>query len=137
MEKLADYFNPNNRIEKIQYNIWGQHFSLEKRQEECKKLLIKYPDRIPILICKDPSDKSKISDIDKKKYLVPRDLTLGQFIHVIRKRLTIKSEIAVYIYFKFKENHPISDMMSDIYRKEKGEDGFLVGSYFGENTFGY
>jgi hypothetical protein len=43
----------------------------------------KYPDRIPV-IC-EKNEKSNVPDIDKKKFLVPGDLTVAHFILVIRK----------------------------------------------------
>jgi GABA(A) receptor-associated protein len=46
----------------------------------------KYPDRIPV-IC-EKAAKSNVPDIDKKKYLVPSDLTVGQFVLVVRKVLS-------------------------------------------------
>ena len=37
------------------------------------------------MICeKDP--RSDIPPVDKRKYLIPMDLTVGQFVYVIRKR---------------------------------------------------
>jgi GABA(A) receptor-associated protein len=36
--------------------------------------------------------KSDIAEIDKKKYLVPMDLTVGQFVYVIRKRIKLSPE---------------------------------------------
>jgi GABA(A) receptor-associated protein len=35
-------------------------------------------------------EKSDIATIDKKKYLVPADLTVGQFVYVIRKRIKLR-----------------------------------------------
>jgi GABA(A) receptor-associated protein len=49
------------------------------------------------VIC-EKADKSDISDIDKKKYLVPSDLTVGQFVYVIRKRIKLSSEKAIFIF---------------------------------------
>ncbi len=51
---------------------------MEKRRAEAARIRAKYPDRIPV-IC-EKNDKSDITDIDKKKYLVPADLTVGQFV---------------------------------------------------------
>ena len=70
--------------------------SLEQRIAESQKIRGKHPDRIPI-IC-EKVDKSPIVDIDKKKYLVPRDLTIGQFICVIRKRLKLAAEMALFLF---------------------------------------
>lgn len=106
---------------------------LEKRKAEAEKILSKYPDRIPV-IC-EKADRSDIPEIDKKKYLVPADLSVGQFIYVIRKRIKLPSEKAIFI---FVGNYvpPQSAAMSAIYEEKRDEDGFLYITYSGENTFG-
>uniref|UniRef100_I2CPX1 Autophagy-related protein n=1 Tax=Nannochloropsis gaditana (strain CCMP526) TaxID=1093141 RepID=I2CPX1_NANGC len=106
---------------------------LDKRKGEAEKILSKYPDRIPV-IC-EKADRSEIPDIDKKKYLVPADLTVGQFTYVIRKRIRLPPEKAIFI---FVNNYipPTSGAMSAIYEERKDEDGFLYITYSGENTFG-
>jgi len=72
--------------------------SFEKRIAESNRVKIKYPDKLPIIIEKDINTKN-INEIDKKKYLVPSDLTLGQLIFIIRKRLKIGfKQIIIYIY---------------------------------------
>ena len=58
-----------------------------ERLTESSKIIERYPDRIPIIVEKDK--KSKIKDIDKNKFLVPNDMTLGQFMYVIRKRIKL------------------------------------------------
>lgn len=40
------------------------------------------------MIC-EKAEKSDIPEIDKRKYLVPADLTVGQFVYVIRKRIML------------------------------------------------
>ena len=42
--------------------------------------------------------KSDIAEIDKKKYLVPMDLTVGQFVYVIRKRIKLSPEKVGFVY---------------------------------------
>ncbi len=44
------------------------------------------------------SGDTNIPDIDKKKYLVPADLTVGQFVYVIRKRIKLPAEKAIFIF---------------------------------------
>ena len=61
-----------------------------KINTESERIRNKYPDRIPV-IC-EKTEKANIDDIDKKKYLVPADLTAGQFVYVIRKRLKLPPE---------------------------------------------
>ncbi len=48
----------------------------------------------------EKADKSAIPDIDKAKYLVPSDLTVGQFVYVIRKRIKVTPEQAVFMFVK-------------------------------------
>lgn len=69
---------------------------LEKRKAEAERIRQKYPDRIPV-IC-EKVEKSDIPTIDKKKYLVPADLTVGQFVYVIRKRIKLSPEKAIFIF---------------------------------------
>ena len=70
--------------------------SFSKRKSESTRILNKYPDRIPIICEKDRNNS--VQDIDKKKYLVPMDLTLGQFIYIIRKRIKINPEKALFLF---------------------------------------
>jgi GABA(A) receptor-associated protein len=69
------------------------------------------------------------------RYLVPADLTVGQFVYVIRKRIKLSSEKAIFIFVK-NVLPPTAAMMSSIYEEHKDEDGFLYFTYSGENTFG-
>eukprot|EP00882_Tetradesmus_deserticola_P000857 GHRQ01000931.1.p1 GENE.GHRQ01000931.1~~GHRQ01000931.1.p1 ORF type:complete len:137 (+),score=56.87 GHRQ01000931.1:206-616(+) len=106
---------------------------LEKRQAEAARIRDKYPDRIPVIV--EKAEKSDIPDIDKKKYLVPSDLTVGQFVYVIRKRIKLSPEKAIFIFVK-NVLPPTAALMSSVYEDHKDEDGFLYITYSGENTFG-
>ncbi|KAJ4769656.1 Autophagy-related protein [Rhynchospora pubera] len=106
---------------------------LEKRQAEAARIRDKYPDRIPVIV--ERAERSDIPEIDKKKYLVPADLTVGQFVYVVRKRIKLSAEKAIFIFVK-NTLPPTAAMMSAIYEENKDEDGFLYMTYSGENTFG-
>ncbi|KAG6387433.1 hypothetical protein SASPL_152620 [Salvia splendens] len=106
---------------------------LERRQAEAARIREKYPDRIPVIV--EKAERSDIPDIDKKKYLVPADLTVGQFVYVVRKRIKLSAEKAIFIFVK-NVLPPTAAMMSAIYEENKDEDGFLYMTYSGENTFG-
>lgn len=86
------------------------------------------------MIC-EKAEKSDIAEIDKKKYLVPQDLTVGQFVYVIRKRIKLAPEKAIFIFVN-NVLPPTAALMSAIYEEHKEEDGFLYITYSGENTFG-
>ncbi|KAG2645664.1 hypothetical protein PVAP13_2KG436800 [Panicum virgatum] len=71
---------------------------LEKRQSESARIRDKYPDRIPVIV--EKAGKTDVPEIDKKKYLVPADLTVGQFIYVVRKRIKLSPEKAIFVFVK-------------------------------------
>ena len=114
--------------------MYKKNNSLEKRKAESDNILKKYPSRIPVIVEKSKSCKDML-EIDKTKYLVPDDLTMGQFIFVIRKRLKITPEKALFIFINNKliASH---SLMSQVYNDEKQEDNFLYVNYSSENTFG-
>jgi len=106
------------------------------------------------------------SFLDECRYLVPADLTVGQFVYVVRKRIKLSPEKAIFIFVKnilpptgniygfcgcvcgilwflwlilWSElwfSVYAAAMMSAIYEENKDEDGFLYMTYSGENTFG-
>ena len=109
--------------------------SKESRQAESGRIRGKYPDRIPVIRERCPQSNKDVPDIDKKKYLVPSDLTVGQFVYVIRKRIKMNPEKALFLFIDNKLP-PTSEIMSTIYDEHKDDDGFLYIQYSGENTFG-
>jgi GABA(A) receptor-associated protein len=86
------------------------------------------------VIC-EKVENSDIPEIDKRKYLVPVDLSIGQFVYVIRKRIKLPSEKAIFIFVN-DILPPTAALISTIYEEHKDEDGFLYVLYSGENTFG-
>jgi GABA(A) receptor-associated protein len=113
---------------------YKQKFTHEERYREGSRITQKYPDRVPIILEKNASADS-IPDIDKHKFLVPRDLTVGQFIYVIRKRIDISAEKGLFIFING-IIPPTNALVGDIYNKHTDPDMFLYITYCGENAFG-
>ena len=74
--------------------------------------------------------------IDKSKFLVPQDITIGQFMTIIRKRIILKESEAFYIFVKNEVLPSNSTTIANIYDSYKNDDGFLYMTYCGENVFG-
>jgi GABA(A) receptor-associated protein len=105
----------------------------EERIKESTKIIEKYPDRIPIVV--EKCSKSTVQDIDKNKYLVPNDMTLSQFLYIIRKRINLETSEALFFFI----NNTLCNntlLLSEVYNKLKDKDGFLYIEYSTENTFG-
>jgi GABA(A) receptor-associated protein len=105
-----------------------------QRKAEIDKIREKYPQKVPVLV-ERAKDSKNVPDIDKNKFLVPEELTIGQFMFVIRKRIKLAPEQALFILIN-NELPPTSAMMSHIYEKHKSECGFLYTTYSGESCFG-
>jgi GABA(A) receptor-associated protein len=108
------------------------NYSLKQRLDESKRILDKYPDKIPIIV--ETNDKD-LPTLLKTKYLAPKDLTFGQFIYVIRGKLNLPPEKALFMFV----NNTIpatSDLVETVYNKQKDKDNFLYITVNSENTFG-
>lgn len=64
---------------------------LEKRRQEAEKIRRKYEDRIPVIVERAP--RADIADIDKKKYLVPGDLTGILYVNFVKNVLTFLPQL--------------------------------------------
>jgi GABA(A) receptor-associated protein len=106
---------------------------IKKRIDETTRIRAKYPERVPIIVKKAAG--STLKDIDKSKYLAPVDMTLSQFIIIIRKRIKIESDKAIFVFI---DNvlPPLSAPMVYLYENMKSQDGYLYIYYNGESTFG-
>jgi len=114
--------------------MFKKQYSFDERFNESKRVLEKYADRIPI-ICEKAFNRSDLPSLDKSKYLVPLDYTLGQFMFIIRQRMHLKSEEALYFIIA-NSFYSSSTMIGVLYDLHKDPDGFLYIMYAKENTFG-
>ena len=112
--------------------------TLEKRAADAALILEKYPDRIPIICEHAPNTmfyNSTVPALDKRKFLVPNDITVGQFIFVVRKRLQLSPEKAVFFFVNGSMPSPMA-LISTVYEEQRDEDGFLYMAYSGDYVFG-
>ncbi len=115
-------------------DIFKNLHSFEKRNSDCSRILKKHPERIPVVVCKGDKEKT-LQDIDKQKYLVPQDMTIGQFVYIIRKRIKLDPNQALFVLIN-NSLQPSNRPLNDIYKDNKDEDGYLYIVYSSENTFG-
>lgn len=117
------------------YISFKNEFKFEDRLSEAKRVLNKYPDRIPVICERESNVKKDCPLIDKRKYLVPVDLTMGQFLYIVRKRLKLAPEKALFLFV----NGSIpstGSLIGEIYQRHKDTDCYLYITYAQENTFG-
>lgn len=114
--------------------------SYTKRVEESERVRSKYPDKVPVIVEKAASNAARkgsdqVPDIDKRKYLVPSEITVGQLVYVIRKRIHLSPEKAIFVFVR-NVLPPTASPMGAVYDDYRDPDGFLYVTYSGENTFG-
>jgi GABA(A) receptor-associated protein len=115
-------------------NEFKKKYPLEKRKEESKKIREKYPERYPIIVTKDKG--STLNNIDKSKFLGPDSLTLGQFLHIVRKKIELNDNETLFLFINGSILVNNSETIGNIYNIYKDEDGFLYITYCNENVFG-
>jgi len=107
--------------------------TLDERKAECLKIQAKYSDRIPTIITR--ARMTDFPQLENSKFLIPKDLTIGHFIYVLRTKIHLSSKEAIYIFCNGIVP-PNTMLVSQIYEKNKSEDGFLYLTITAENTFG-
>lgn len=98
-----------------------------------QKIMEKYPDKIPVIVTKFKN--TDLPEINKSKFIVPKDMNFTNFVYIIRKHIKISSEKAIFITINNKLC-PSNSTIGEIYENMKNDDGFLYMQYSSENTFG-
>ena len=107
-------------------------YSFEQRTKEAAKLMNKYPDRVGVIV----TTQDNMTPLDKRKFLVPRDNTVGQFMHVIRKRLIVPHKNAIWLSPVNESIPPIARTMGEMHKEYMDKDGMLYLKVNEETTFG-
>ena len=119
--------------------------SFEQRQFESERIRRRYPDRIPVIVQSLSSssistskyNKLPMGRLENEKYLVPCELTFGQFAYNIRRRLHLRAEHALFFYIGKHGKQPVlSTTMEILYNENKDTDGFVYVCYADEKVFG-
>lgn len=113
--------------------VYFNKVCLEERVKQFQKVMETHPNKIPVILEKAPT--AEVPDVDRNKYLLPREFTVANFLDVIRKRTNLGKEQAIFIYVN--GTVPASNaMFGSIYEQHKDADGFLYVVYTGESSFG-
>ena len=125
--------NKSSKKQLMQSKFHKDH-TFEIRSQESAKILVKYPDRIPLIVERVPNN-SILPQISKTKFLVPADITITQFMFIVRKYLKLDPSVSIYLFCDGVIPNA-SETISTTYINHKDADGFLYIFYAGENTFG-
>ena len=113
---------------------YRKNVPFDERKLKAAIILKQHPDRIPVVVeCSEQLQEAH--PLKKNKFIVPYELTLAQFMFVIRKHMKLNPEYAIFVFIN-NRLHPTTSLIGTIYEKEKDEDGFMYLDVFQESTFG-
>ena len=95
----------------------------------------RYPNRIPIVINEMKDTDFKLRKIKKNKFLVPKEMTMGEFIAHVRKYADIKSTECIYFLVN-KLLVPTSQTLGSLDHETSFPDKMLHMVLCKENAFG-
>jgi len=113
------------------YTEFHKH-SIEQRCKDSRRVLNKYPEKIPCLFFKGTKETP---DSKNHKFLLPKEMTISEFMMVARKYIKLDPSQAIFL---FVDNvlPRSTETIGETYLKHKSEDGYLKFTYSIESTFG-
>lgn len=106
-----------------------------QRKEEASGIRAKFPQKVPVIVERYHKERS-LPALDKTKFLVPQEITMSQFVTIIRNRMSLSSTQAFYLIVNNKSIASMSTTLSELYRDERDADGFLYMTYASHEMFG-
>lgn len=102
---------------------------------EAARVMAKYPEKVPVVVIRARGARTTIPELKKWKYVVPRDLTMGQFMYLLRRHMTLPPEEALFL-FVGNTLVPGGERIVDVWARYRSDDGALHVIYSGESAFG-
>lgn len=87
------------------------------------------------IVCEELHNTNNFPELETKRLLVPADITVAQLTYLLRRRMGLSPEEALFI-FSGSSVLSSNTLISAVYEKHRDPDGFLYVKYSGENTFG-
>ena len=92
VEKISNSSKIDIKYENYPFMYTFQNQDFEERKRSSEIIMKKHSESIPIIV----DCKSNI-ELNKKKYIVPKTLNVGQFISTIRKKIKIDPSESIFL----------------------------------------
>jgi GABA(A) receptor-associated protein len=101
-------------------------------EKELIPLRQRYPNHVFVLV--SPSTRSDLPPLDKHKYIVNKSTRVGEFMYILRKRMSLPPDKAMFLFID--NTLPTSSQTMAELMSIHGSKGYLEIVYAGESTFG-
>ncbi|XP_049825109.1 microtubule-associated proteins 1A/1B light chain 3C-like isoform X2 [Aethina tumida] len=105
------------------------------RKEEVLAIRNRFPTKIPVIVQRFYKE-THLPYLDKSKFLVPQEITMSQFQTIIRNKMHMGQNQAMYLLVNNRTMTSLSLTMSEVYTEHAGIDGFLYITYASQEVFG-
>ncbi|KAM4722704.1 microtubule-associated protein 1 light chain 3 gamma-like [Rhinophrynus dorsalis] len=112
-----------------------QRKRLDSRIHEVNRVRNRFPSKIPVIVERSPQEKL-LPPLQKIKFLVPPEITVGQFVHLIRCKLPLPPSHALCVLVRGRQMTSLVMTMSQVYNENRDHDGFLYLTYMSQDVFG-
>ena len=110
---------------------YADRYPLEARVAAVRRAETRRPDRVAAVIESD----GQLPAMPNDKFLLPMDLTGAQLSYIIRRRLTLQKESALFLLCDGRLV-AASTTMRELRARHASADGFVYIEYTAENSFG-
>ncbi|KAJ0032936.1 hypothetical protein NQD34_000043, partial [Periophthalmus magnuspinnatus] len=119
----------------VHSRAFKQRKSFATRKQEAAGIRTKFPNKIPVIIERYEKEQF-LPPLDKTKFLVPHELTMTQFVTIIRNRMALLPSQAFYLLINNSGLASMSLTMAQVYKEHQDEDGFVYMTYASQEMFG-
>ncbi|KAG8190727.1 hypothetical protein JTE90_024861 [Oedothorax gibbosus] len=145
LDERSYSFSPSDRKESLLSELTCStqaktEWKYKKRKTfDCRKLESEeigslYPSSVPVILEKASSNGTPTAQ--KEKYLVPRNITVADFVLMVRKNMFLHNDASLLLVAG-KEILHSSFKMGEVFDECKDEDGFLYLAYNAYKSFNY
>ncbi|XP_068246097.1 microtubule-associated proteins 1A/1B light chain 3A-like isoform X1 [Palaemon carinicauda] len=105
------------------------------RKDEASVIRSEFPGKIPVVV-ERWAKENHLPYSNRMKFLVPQEITMSQFLHIVRNRLSINSTMSLYLLVNNTTLVSLSKTLAEVYRESHDDDGFLYVTYASQEVFG-
>lgn len=116
---------------------YRERVSIQQRTAETANVRLRHPGKFPIIVERSLRAVAGTPTLVKCKYIVPGDITIAQFLMILRKNLKMDSSQGLFMFVGDLRLLPRANAsVSEVYSEHASGDGLLYMEYTLESTFG-